>query len=40
MADDLKTAIEPRRCLTIDVAKYQGVIDDPDLTEDQKRQFV
>ena len=40
MADDLKPAIAPRRGLPVDVAKYQGMIDDPDLTEDQKRQFV
>lgn len=40
MKDDLNNASAPRRSLQIDVAKYQAMIDDPALSDIEKRQFV
>lgn len=40
MPDDLKAAEVPKRSLQVDIAKYQAMIDDPELSEDQKCQFI
>ncbi|WP_299632610.1 hypothetical protein [uncultured Roseobacter sp.] len=40
MPDDLTSKHGAHRALKIDVAKYQAMIDDPGLSEDQKREFI
>lgn len=40
MPDNLKLDNPASRALRVDVAKYQAMIDDPSLSEDQKRDFI
>lgn len=40
MENDLAPSSGTQRSLQVDVAKYQAMLDAPDLDEEQKRQFI
>ncbi|MEM8692608.1 MAG: hypothetical protein AAGG57_12085 [Pseudomonadota bacterium] len=40
MKDDLRAGSGTSRSLRVDIAKYQAMLDAPDLDEERKRQFI